>query len=110
MVGNKRFFARSQSIGPLLIWWERAIEETPKIAASLDAATVPEVYISTPKFPPALIPESTQSILRPSSGANAFMANRTQSAGVPNTAQRFTSCCAIDFRGSTLIGIRLVTW
>ena len=43
------------------IRWEIAIPGIPCIAASRTAATVPEIYTSTPKLPPALIPESTKS-------------------------------------------------
>ena len=43
------------------------------------AATVPEVHRSAPRFPPRLMPASTQSI----SGKTWVRATRTQSAGVP---------------------------
>ena len=75
--------AMSQSIGFPRRWYcDNAIAGQPWSAASRAAATVPEWWISTPRFPPALIPERTQPGW---SSLSVAKARRTQSAGVPLT-------------------------
>jgi hypothetical protein len=61
-----------------------AMPGTPRTSASSAAATVPEYVMSSPRFEPWLMPETTRSASKPSTRPS--VANRTQSTGVPSVA------------------------
>ena len=63
---------------------ETAIPGSPSTIASSAAATVPEYVMSSPRFEPWLMPDTTSSASNPATSPR--LARRTQSTGVPSVA------------------------